>query len=114
MKTVIFKDIEIGCLFKCNQTLYKKRSTRTAELINLVGRVFYFGKTEVCKTVDYKSGIKNKIIQKVIYDIQQFCQDIDQWYEKAFLIPALKNHLEKWHESDAIDIAIKQCFTVDL
>lgn len=56
---------------------------------------------------------KNQIIHNVIHDIQQFCQDIDQWNEKPFLIPALKNHLEKWHESDAINVAIKQCFELD-
>ena len=56
--------------------------------------------------------MKNSIIHRVIYDIQQFCQDIECWYEKQYLIPALKSHLSKWHESDAIDIAINQCFFI--
>ena len=54
--------------------------------------------------------MKNNIISRVIYDIQQFCQDVDGWYEKTYLIPALRSHLEKWHGSDAIEVAINQCF----
>jgi hypothetical protein len=56
---------------------------------------------------------KNQVISKVIFDIQQFCQDIENWHEKTFLIPALKSHLEKWHESEAVDVAIKQCFLLN-
>lgn len=57
--------------------------------------------------------MKNKVISRVIYDIQQFCQDVEQWHEKTFLIPALKSHLSKWHESDVIDIAVDQCFSTN-
>lgn len=56
--------------------------------------------------------MKNSIVHKIIYDIQQFCQDIDRWYEKHYLIPALKSHLAQWHEADAIDAAVNQCFFI--
>lgn len=56
--------------------------------------------------------MKNLIISRVIYDIQQFCQDVDQWYEKHYLIPALKSHLSQWHNADAIEVAVNQCFFI--
>jgi hypothetical protein len=112
MRKLAFKNIEVGSLFKCNKTLYKKRSSRTAELINMVGRVFYFGQNDICETTEQRVTTKNNFVRCVIYDIQQFCRDIDQWYEKHYLIPALKSHLEKWHESETIDVAIKQCFFI--
>jgi len=44
---VTFGQVRVGELFQCNGNLCLKKSTRTAEIIEL-GRVFYYGQADVC------------------------------------------------------------------
>lgn len=44
-RNVAFKDVEVKQLFTCNQTLYRKASSRTGTHQN--GRTFYFAQDEV-------------------------------------------------------------------
>ena len=43
-----FKDLPIGCEFLCNNTRYKKQSSRTALYLANTYQWFYFGKNELC------------------------------------------------------------------
>ena len=54
--------------------------------------------------------MNNSTVAKVIEDIKYLCQDVENWNEKHFLIPALISHLKKRHDSQAIDNAIMDCF----
>lgn len=54
-RNVAFKDVEVKQPFTCNQTLYRKASTRTGTHQN--GRTFYFAQDEVV-TIDVKEEKK--------------------------------------------------------